>query len=56
MYKTKRCCHQLTLVSYNELSVSLVGYEPADLTVHHSPFIFFVEVSSVPKKCPQRKA
>ena len=41
-----------------------IGYEPTTLNVHPPPpitaeggFIFFVEVSSVPKKkCPQGKA
>ena len=39
-----------------------VGYEPADLTVHPPPrtaeggFIFFVEVSSVPKKMSSKES
>ena len=64
-----RCCNVHVMLSVllkiyiNRLPVQLIGYEPADLTVHPPPpelprvgSFFSYKCLVFPKKCPQRKA
>ena len=51
------------IITVIHLDISLVGYEPADLTVHPPPpelprvgSLFLYRCLVFPKKCPQRRA